>query len=208
MGLGETKCPAIVAPENRHALPSRLLLTGRRPVCSRRLRRRSHGMRDLWSRTIRMVRGTDGPALTLTPNGVRSSTGRRKRLPSSRSFRLLTDRRPVRMVCETFGLALLATTSRSVIDRPHSRSAGLLTDRFALRLLTGLRPVRIVRGTSGPALFTFEALPTSSRGVAARMVCETRGLALVAPRRQRAPPHASWPVRSDTLLPDTDRSGE
>jgi len=90
MGLGETKCPAIVAPENRHALPSRFLLTGRRPVCSRRLRRRSHGMRDLWSRTIRMVRGTDGPALTLTPNGVRSSTGRRKRLPSSRSFRLLT----------------------------------------------------------------------------------------------------------------------
>jgi len=37
--------------------------------CSRRLRRRSHGMRDLRSRTIHMVRGTDGPALTVAPVG-------------------------------------------------------------------------------------------------------------------------------------------
>jgi len=208
MGLGETKCPAIVAPENRHALPSRLLLTGRRPVCSRRLRRRSHGMRDLWSRTIRMVRGTDSPALTLTPNGVRSSTGRRKRLPSSRSFRLLTDRRPVRMVCETFGLALLATTSRSVIDRPHSRSAGLLTDRFALRLLTGLRPVRACSRDLRSRAIHFRGAPyVFARRCRANGLRDQRSRA-AAPRRQRAPPHASWPVRSDTLLPDTDRSGE
>jgi len=37
--------------------------------CSRRLRRRSDGMRDLRSRTIQMVRGTDGPALTVAPVG-------------------------------------------------------------------------------------------------------------------------------------------
>jgi len=150
MGLGETKCPAIVAPENRHALPSRLLLTGRRPVCSRRapppfrwyarplVSHYSYGSRDRQSR------------LTLTPNGVRSSTGRRKRLPSSRSFRLLTDRRPVRMVCETFGLALLATTSRSVIDRPHSFGRSAPGSLRSPSLLTGLRPVRIVRGPPVP----------------------------------------------------------
>ena len=182
-------CPAIVATRNDHALPSRFLLAGLRPA--------------------RMVHGTSGSALTFAR--CTRSLIHMKRLRVFQTFVHSVFSRALR--ARSHGMrdqspALFTKTSHGIDDRPHSRSAGLLTDRFALRLLTGLRPVRIVRGTSGPALFTFEALPTSSRGVAARMVCETRGLALVAPRRQRAPPHASWPVRSDTLLPDTDRSGE
>ncbi len=66
----------------------------------------------------------------------------------------------------------------------------------------------MVRGTSGPALFAFEALPSSSRGDAARMVCETSGLALVTPRRQRAPPHAGWSVWSKTWYPFTEQDND
>jgi len=131
-------CPAIVATRNDHALPSRFLLAGLRPA--------------------RMVHGTSGSALTFAR--CTRSLIHMKRLRVFQTFVHSVFSRALRACSHGMrdqSPALFTKTSHGIDDRPHSRSAGLLTDRFALRLLTGLRPVRMVRGTSGPALFTFEA---------------------------------------------------
>jgi len=132
-------CPAIVATRNDHALPSRFLLVSLRPA--------------------RMVHGTSGSALTFAR--CTRSLIHMKRLRVFQTFvHSVFSRRfaPVQMVCGTRvphysrRPRTASTTALTLVRLVCSRIASVSPSRSRV-----FDPFRWFAGTSGPALFTFEA---------------------------------------------------